>query len=147
MFFNGNESKAGSEMTKENNNLKTATFAGGCFWRTESDFEKVKGVTEVISGYTGGRKENPGYKEVSAGTTDHVEAIQVIYDPAQITYKELLETLWRHIDPTDSGGRPSLLTVALSTGLPFFITMKIKKNRLRSQKQSLQNQAVSKNRL
>ena len=62
MFFNGKESKAGSDMTKQNKNLKTATFAGGCFWCTESDFEKVKGVMEVISGYTGDRKENPGYK-------------------------------------------------------------------------------------
>ena len=105
MFFNGNESKAGIDMTKENKNLQTATFAGGCFWCTESDFEKVKGVTEVISGYTGGHKENPGYKEVSAGTTGHVEAIQVIYDPVQVTYKELLQVLWHHIDPTDSGGQ------------------------------------------
>jgi len=105
MFLIGNESKAGSDMTKENKNLQTATFAGGCFWCTESDFEKVKGVTEVISGYTGGHKENPGYKEVSAGKTGHIEAIQVIYDPVQVTYKELLQVLWRHIDPTDSGGQ------------------------------------------
>jgi len=105
MFFNGDESRAGREMIKQNNNLKAATFAGGCFWCTESDFEKVKGVSEVISGYTGGRKENPGYKEVSAGTTGHVEAIQVIFDPAQVTYKELLQVFWRHIDPTDSGGQ------------------------------------------
>ena len=105
MFFNDNESKAGSDMTKQNKNLQTATFAGGCFWCAESDLEKVKGVTEVISGYTGGHKENPGYKEVSAGTTGHVEAIQVIYNPAEVTYKELLQVLWRHIDPTDSGGQ------------------------------------------
>ncbi|OQW99115.1 MAG: methionine sulfoxide reductase [Desulfobacteraceae bacterium A6] len=105
MFFNDNESKAGSDMTKQNKNLQTATFAGGCFWCTESDLEKVKGVTEVISGYTGGHKENPAYKEVSAGTTGHVEAIQVIYNPAEVTYKDLLQVLWRHIDPTDSGGQ------------------------------------------
>ncbi|MDQ1331072.1 MAG: peptide methionine sulfoxide reductase msrA/msrB [Thermodesulfobacteriota bacterium] len=105
MLINGNKTEAVNEMTKQNNDLKTATFAGGCFWCTESDFEKVKGVTEVISGYTGGHKENPAYEEVSAGTTGHVEAIQVIYDPLQVTYKELLQVLWRHIDPTDSGGQ------------------------------------------
>jgi len=105
MLINGNKIEAGNEMIKQSGNLKTATFAGGCFWCTESDFEKVKGVTEVISGYTGGHKENPSYNEVSAGTTGHVEAIQVIYDPLQVTYKELLEIFWRHIDPTDSGGQ------------------------------------------
>ncbi len=92
-------------MTNLNKNMQTATFAGGCFWCTESDFEKAKGVMEVISGYTGDRKENPDYKEVSAGTTGHFEAIRVIYDPAQVTYKELLQVFWRHIDPTDSGGQ------------------------------------------
>ena len=66
-----------------------ATFAGGCFWCTESDFEKVPGVVKVVSGYTGGHKENPTYEEVSSGTTGHVEAIQVYYDPAKITYEEL----------------------------------------------------------
>ncbi len=105
MLIYGNKTEAGNEMTEQNNNLKTATFAGGCFWCTESDFEKVKGVTEVISGYTGGQKENPAYEEVSAGSTGHVEAIQVIYDPLLVTYKELLRIFWRHIDPTDSGGQ------------------------------------------
>lgn len=92
-------------MEEKQKNLQTATFAGGCFWCVESDFEKVKGVTEVISGYTGGRKENPDYKEVSEGTTGHVEAIQVIYDPSQVNYKELLQIFWQHIDPTDSDGQ------------------------------------------
>jgi len=97
--------KVGGEMTKTEKTFPVATFAGGCFWCTESDFEKVPGVLKVISGYTGGTKENPTYEEVSSGTTGHVEAIQVHYDPSKITYKELLDTFWKHVDPTDSGGQ------------------------------------------
>lgn len=82
-----------------------ATFAGGCFWCVESDFEKVDGVLEVVSGYTGGHKENPTYEEVSSGRTGHVEAVQVIYDPSKVTYKQLLDIFWRHIDPTDPDGQ------------------------------------------
>jgi peptide methionine sulfoxide reductase msrA/msrB len=92
-------------MTNENTMLRVGTFAGGCFWCTEADFEKVPGVAKVISGYTGGTKVNPTYEEVSAGTTGHVEAVQVYYDPAKVTYKELLDYFWRHIDPTDPGGQ------------------------------------------
>lgn len=88
-----------------NPNLKTATFAGGCFWCTESDFEKLDGVVDVVSGYTGGSRENPTYQEVSAGTTGHVEAIQVRYDPDRISYEGLLDHFWRHVDPTDGGGQ------------------------------------------
>jgi peptide methionine sulfoxide reductase msrA/msrB len=93
------------EITKENENLKKATFAGGCFWCSEADFEKLPGVVKVVSGYTGGQKENPTYAEVSSGKTGHVEAIQVYYDPSKISYEELLDTLWKHIDPTDGGGQ------------------------------------------
>ncbi len=92
-------------MKAEPKNLKTATFAGGCFWCVESDFEKVDGVVEAVSGYTGGQKPDPTYKEVSAGGTGHTEAVQVHYDPAKITYKELLDVFWRHVDPTDAGGQ------------------------------------------
>jgi peptide methionine sulfoxide reductase msrA/msrB len=96
----------GKQMTKDENvNLRKATFAGGCFWCVEADFEKVDGVVEVVSGYTGGHTENPTYEEVSAGTTGHVETVQVIYDPGKITYRELLDVFWRHIDPTDPGGQ------------------------------------------
>jgi len=91
--------------TTEVKNLKIATFAGGCFWCSESDFEKISGVVKVISGYTGGKKENPTYEEVSAGTTGHVEAIQVYYDPEKVSYEKLLDVFWRHIDPTDGGGQ------------------------------------------
>jgi peptide methionine sulfoxide reductase msrA/msrB len=92
-------------MTSNTENAKTAVFAGGCFWCTESDFEKVEGVLEVVSGYTGGDIDNPTYKEVSAGGTGHVEAVRVVYDPAKISYEELLEIFWRHVDPTDAGGQ------------------------------------------
>ena len=88
-----------------NDNLETATFAGGCFWCVEADFEKVEGVVEAISGYTGGQRANPTYKEVSAGGTGHTEAVQVIYDPAKVSYSQLLDVFWRHVDPTDPNGQ------------------------------------------
>jgi peptide methionine sulfoxide reductase msrA/msrB len=95
----------GTDKTPKKSNLKKATFAGGCFWCMEPPFEKLEGVLEVISGYTGGNKENPTYKEVSSGTTGHVEAIQILYNPAKVTYKELLDVFWRQINPTDDGGQ------------------------------------------
>ncbi|MEN3186693.1 MAG: peptide-methionine (S)-S-oxide reductase MsrA [Atribacterota bacterium] len=82
-----------------------ATFAGGCFWCIESVFDKVPGVVEAVSGYTGGNKENPTYEEVCSGKTGHVEAVQVTYDPAKVTYQELLNIFWQNIDPTDPGGQ------------------------------------------
>jgi peptide methionine sulfoxide reductase msrA/msrB len=85
--------------------LETAYFAGGCFWCVEADFEKVDGVTEVISGFAGGEEENPTYHQVSAGRTGHTETVKVIYDPARVSYAELLEVFWKHIDPTDKGGQ------------------------------------------
>jgi peptide methionine sulfoxide reductase msrA/msrB len=84
--------------------LAVATFAGGCFWCTESGFEKLPGVTEAISGYTGGHTTNPTYSEVSSGSTGHTEAIQVFYDPQVISYAGLLQSLWRQMDPTDGNG-------------------------------------------
>jgi peptide methionine sulfoxide reductase msrA/msrB len=95
----------GTQMTDKNNRLETATFAGGCFWCLEADFEKVDGVLEAISGYTDGHKENPTYEEVCSGATGHTEAIQVVYDPKKVSYKELLAIFWRHVDPTDPGGQ------------------------------------------
>ncbi len=94
-----------NDTAEEKGTLRVATFAGGCFWCTEADFEKLQGVVKVISGYTGGQKENPTYQEVSSGKTGHVEAVQVFYDPVKITYEGLLDFFWRHIDPTDSGGQ------------------------------------------
>jgi peptide methionine sulfoxide reductase msrA/msrB len=81
-----------------------ATFAGGCFWCMEPPFEKLPGVSSVVSGYAGGPEANPTYEQVSSGMTGHVEAVQVTYDPAQVTYERLLDVFWRQIDPTDDGG-------------------------------------------
>jgi peptide methionine sulfoxide reductase msrA/msrB len=91
--------------TAEKQTYQIATFAGGCFWCSEADFEKIPGVAKVISGYTGGTKENPTYEEVSSGTTGHMEAIQVYYDPEKVNYEKLLRVFWRHIDPTDGAGQ------------------------------------------
>ena len=89
----------------DDKNLNKATFAGGCFWCTESDFEKIDGVVEAVSGYTGGDEKNPTYEQVSSGATGHYEAVQVYYDPLKISYAELLEVFWRHVNPTDAGGQ------------------------------------------
>ncbi|MBN2333763.1 MAG: peptide-methionine (R)-S-oxide reductase MsrB [Deltaproteobacteria bacterium] len=83
----------------------TATFAGGCFWCMEHPFEKLGGVDQVISGYTGGTTADPTYEEVSSGTSGHLEAVQITYDPAVISYGELLAVFWRQINPTDAGGQ------------------------------------------
>jgi peptide methionine sulfoxide reductase msrA/msrB len=95
------------EKNMKNNTEKTASavFAGGCFWCTESDFEKVDGVIEAISGYTGGRVKNPTYEQVSGGGTGHLEVVKVVYDPSIVSYEQLLEVFWRHVDPTDPGGQ------------------------------------------
>lgn len=82
--------------------LAKATFAGGCFWCMEEAFEEVEGVVSVLSGYTGGRKENPSYPEVSAGWTGHAEAVEIQFDPAKVSYARLLEVFWRNVDPTTS---------------------------------------------
>ncbi len=82
-----------------------ATFAGGCFWCMEHPFEKLKGVSAVISGYTGGRKKNPTYKEVSAGATFHFESVQISFDPSEISYAVLLDVFWRQLDPTVPGAQ------------------------------------------
>lgn len=85
--------------------FEKATFAGGCFWCMETPFEKIDGVKVVISGYTGGQKKNPTYEEVSAGVTGHLEAVEVTYDPAKVSYEKLLDLFWRQIDPTDPNGQ------------------------------------------
>ena len=77
-----------------------ATFAGGCFWCMEPPYDKLPGVVATISGYTGGRKVNPTYQEVSSGSTGHTEAVQVVYDPKKVSYDKLLEVFWVNIDPT-----------------------------------------------
>ncbi len=80
--------------------LEKATFAGGCFWCMEHPFDELPGVVSVTSGYTGGHKKIPTYEEVSAGGTGHAESVQIVYDPAKVTYEELLNVFWHNIDPT-----------------------------------------------
>lgn len=77
-----------------------ATFAGGCFWCVESDFDKVPGVISTTSGYIGGKTINPSYEQVSSHTTGHAEAVEIVYDPSKVTYEKLLEHYWHSIDPT-----------------------------------------------
>ena len=84
---------------------KIATFAGGCFWCIESDFDKVPGVLKTVSGYTGGKTDKPTYHEVSRGDTGHREALQITYDPKIVTYAQLLTVFWHSVDPVDPGGQ------------------------------------------
>lgn len=84
---------------EESEKLKKATFAGGCFWCMEKPFDEIEGVISTTSGYTGGHTENPSYEQVSAGVTGHAESIQVVYDPDQVSYEELLDVFWHNIDP------------------------------------------------
>lgn len=82
-----------------------ATFAGGCFWCMVKPFDQLPGIIKVVSGYTGGHKANPTYEEVCSGTTGHTEAVQITFNPEQITYRQLLQIYWTQIDPTDSEGQ------------------------------------------
>lgn len=82
-----------------------ATFAMGCFWCAEDAFEGHQGVVSVVSGYTGGNEKNPTYEEVSAHQTGHFESIEVTYDPARVSYEQLLDVFWHNVDPTDNGGQ------------------------------------------
>ncbi len=86
-------------------NLKTAVIAGGCFWCVESDYDKLPGVVQTISGYAGGTTDNPTYEQVTRGDTGHYEVVQVTYDADQVSYRELVDVFWRTVDPTDGGGQ------------------------------------------
>jgi peptide methionine sulfoxide reductase msrA/msrB len=99
------DDKEAGAMKNISQHTREAVFAGGCFWCTESDFEKIDGVLEVVSGYSGGSVVDPTYEQVSGGGTGHVEAVKVVYDPSVVTYDQLLEVFWRHVDPTDGGGQ------------------------------------------
>jgi len=85
--------------------LETATFASGCFWCTESDFDKVDGVKETISGFMGGKTKSPTYEQVSMGNTGHAESLQIKFDPKVVSYDKLLDYYWRHTDVLDGGGQ------------------------------------------
>jgi peptide-methionine (S)-S-oxide reductase len=97
LFAHGNPAKAAS--------TEVLTVAGGCFWCVESDFEAVQGVSEVVSGYTGGSTKNPTYKDVTGGNTGHFEAVQIMFNPAQVSRDTLLAMFLRSVDPTDAGGQ------------------------------------------
>ena len=84
---------------------ETAILAGGCFWCVEADFEKMAGVSEVYSGFTGGSVANPSYEQVTAGGTGHYEAARIIYDPARVSYDQILYAFFRSVNPTDPGGQ------------------------------------------
>ncbi len=101
----GKAQAAESQYAPDDPSLAVATFAGGCFWCVEEGFEKMPGVEEAVSGYSGGTEKNPTYQQVSSGQTGHTEAVQVHYDPDVITYQGLLQAFWRMMDPTDNQGQ------------------------------------------
>ena len=85
--------------------LAKATFAGGCFWCMEPPYDELDGVVSTTSGYIDGQTENPTYKQVTTGKTGHTEAVEIVYDPAKVSFEKLVEVFWRNIDPTDAGGQ------------------------------------------
>lgn len=85
--------------------FQKATFAGGCFWCMQPPFDQIEGIISTSVGYAGGKEENPTYEQVCAGTTGHLEALQVVYDPARVTYSQLLEIFWKNINPTQADGQ------------------------------------------
>lgn len=96
---------AQTDLSRAAQKSETATFAGGCFWCMEPPFDAIDGVISTTSGYTGGFTQNPTYEQVSNGTTGHLEAVRVIYDPARVSYQQLLDTFWRNIDPLNNSGQ------------------------------------------
>ncbi len=103
-------------------NYEKATFAGGCFWCMEPPFEGIKGVVDVVSGYTGGTVKNPTYEQVCTGSTGHYEAVEITYDPSLISYENLLDIFWQNIDPTDKIGQFADRGSQYKTAI-FFIVM------------------------
>lgn len=104
-IYSSSAASAADSVSVAPKGAKRAIFAGGCFWCMEKPFEVLDGVYAVTSGYVGGHKLNPTYKEVSAGITGHTEAVLVEYDPERVSYATLLEVFWRNVDPTDAGGQ------------------------------------------
>jgi peptide methionine sulfoxide reductase msrA/msrB len=93
------------KVPEKSEKIETALFAGGCFWCMEQPYEDQPGISKVLSGYTGGKKKNPTYNQVASGSTQHVEAVEIHFDPEIISYNDLLQIFWRNIDPTDAGGQ------------------------------------------
>lgn len=98
-------STTGAAQMSNEANIKTAIFAGGCFWCMEKPFEQIDGVIEAKSGYTGGHVDNPSYEEVSAGNSGHYEAVKITYDANKVNYQTLLDTFWVNVDPIDATGQ------------------------------------------
>ena len=105
LLITSNASGGESGPDTSQNNREKATFAGGCFWCMQPPFDKLAGVRSTTVGYCGGKEENPDYKQVSAGKTGHAEAVEIEYDPARISYAQLLDVFWRNIDPTQKDGQ------------------------------------------
>ena len=99
------ESAPSGPQARDSGRREVAVFAGGCFWSVEANFEQMSGVVSAVSGFAGGRVANPTYDQVVRGGTGHLEAVQVTYDPARITYRQLVDRFWRTIDPTDPDGQ------------------------------------------
>ncbi len=106
-------------------NLEKAVFAGGCFWCMQEPFDKVKGVVSTVVGYTGGREESPTYEQVSAGKTGHRESIEVTFDPSVISFDEVLNVFWKHINPTQADGQFSDIAHQYTTAI-FYLDAKQK---------------------
>jgi methionine-S-sulfoxide reductase len=123
-------------------NIKEAYFAGGCFWCMEDSFEKIKGVDEVISGYSGGKLKNPTYKEVTYGNSGHFETAKIIYNEDIITYKNLLNHYWKNIDPFDSSGQ--FCDKGLSYRSVVFYTNNIEKKEIESSIKKIHKKFVGK---
>ncbi|HKQ32104.1 MAG TPA: peptide-methionine (S)-S-oxide reductase MsrA, partial [Thermodesulfobacteriota bacterium] len=100
-----NNSARPQDKAYEKGNYEIATFAGGCFWSIQKSFDKVDGVVKTTVGFTGGTKKNPTYEEVCYTDTGHAESIEIVFDPARVTYDKLLDVYWMNIDPTDKGGQ------------------------------------------
>jgi len=105
LLFLSVASSAGPAQGAEDEKLEKAVFAGGCFWCMEHPFDQLPGVVSVIPGYTGGHTKNPTYEEVSSGSTGHAESVRIVFDPAKISYRRLLQVFWHNVDPTDAGGQ------------------------------------------
>ncbi len=105
LFISAAPKSHAAEARAAGDGLEVATFAGGCFWCVESDFDKVPGVVRTVSGFAGGALPDPSYEQVTAGGTGHREAVQIFYDPSQVSYAALVEIFWRSVDPTDGGGQ------------------------------------------
>ena len=94
-----------AKVSEKSGIIETALFAGGCFWCMEHPYENQPGISKALSGYTGGKKQNPTYNQVASGSTQHVEAVEIHFDPEVISYNDLLQIFWRNVDPTDAGGQ------------------------------------------